>query len=199
MKDILSKAALLQKIAPGQQGVFSVSDLQVLFQMRSSALFYRTLKKLLASGFLKKFSRAFYVTPDFNPWVLSMRLCPQSYLSLGTVLAKNNLIGTIPQKTLYAVKRGKGRKYRSSFLNILHFGITESLFFGFERKEGVQIADAEKAYLDTLYFYQFGHHFSFNVFSDIYWRDLDQKRLRRYLSRCKNLKFISFVKGVLNG
>ena len=197
MKDILRKASLLQKTAPQQQGVFSVSDLQVLLQMRSPALFYRTLKELIENGFLEQFSRAFYVTPNFNPWVLSMRLCPESYISLSTILAKNNLIGTISQKTLYAVKIGKGRNYQSPFLQILHVGITESLFFGFERKEGIQIADSEKAYLDTLYFYQFGHHFSFNVFSDIYRSDLDRKKLMQYLSKYKSPKFVSFVEGIL--
>jgi hypothetical protein len=64
---------------------------------------------------------------------------------------------------------------------------------------GFYIADAEKAFLDTLFFYQSGYDFSFNVYSDIDVSRLNPKKIERYLRLYPNPKFKVFVRSVLNG
>jgi hypothetical protein len=103
------------------------------------------------------------------------------------------------------VKIGKGRVYKSTAGQVVHLGFAnaasvEEMWFGYAiGKYGIRKADAEKAFLDTLYFYQLGHRFSFNIYSDIQIDRLDKKRINHYLTHYKNPKFISFVKGVLSG
>jgi hypothetical protein len=69
--------------------------------------------------------------------------------------------------------------------------------FGTEIKNGIRYADPEKAFLDTLYLYQKGRRFPFNIYTDMNLDGLKASRIRNYLARYRNPKFISFVKGIL--
>lgn len=195
----------LQSLSPKHHGVFSTYDLANLFLTKDSLGLSRKLKSFLKAGVLHRFCRGYYVTEDFDLESLSQRLCPHSAISLGTVLAKTRLIGNIPQKTVYAVKIGKTRVYQSTLASIVHLGYSSSsigrnLWFGYSLGDvGIRYADKEKAFLDTLYFYQLGHKFSFNVYSDIAVERLDRKKIESYLKKYRNPKFVTFVKGVLDG
>jgi hypothetical protein len=109
------------------------------------------------------------------------------------------LIGSIPAKTVYAVKKGRNRAFYSPAGNLVYCGIAANLLFGYEYENGRRYASAEKAFLDTLYFYQKGFHFSFNIFEDINITNLDTAKTRFLLKKYKNPKFITFVKGVISG
>lgn len=199
------KLLLLQSLAPKHRGIFSNSDLSNLFLTLNSLSFNRRLKPFLKSGILRRFCRGYYVTENFDLEWLSQRLSTHSAISLGTVLAKNRLIGNIPQKTVYAVKIGKTRIYQSKFGSVVHLGYSSlsvglNLWFGYDTSiTGIRYADKEKAFLDTLYFYQLGHKFSFNVYSDIDVEKLDLKKIQTYLKKYKNPKFKTFAKGVIDG
>lgn len=191
----------LQSLVPKHRGVFSTYDLSNLFLTSGALDFSRTLRPFLKAGVLQRFCRGYYVAENFDLEWLSQRLCPRSAISLGTVLAKARLIGSVPKKTVYAVKVGKTRIYRSDLGSIVHLGFSsDALWFGYDAwVDGVRSADQEKAFLDTLYFYQLGHKFSFNVYSDIAVERLNRKKIESYLKKYNNPKFKIFVKGVLNG
>ncbi len=205
MKLEASQLLLLQSLEPRHKGVFSTYDLTHLLAAPTPLQFSRRMQPFLKEGILRRFCRGYYVTANFDLTWLSQRLAPDSALSLGTVLAQSGLIGNIPQKTVYAVKIGKSRLYQSRFGAIVHLGysspsVGRRLWFGYTiGSQGIRSADREKAFLDTLYFYQSGHKFSFNIYSDIAVDKLDGKKLEGYLKRYKNPKFVTFVKGVLNG
>jgi hypothetical protein len=61
----------------------------------------------------------------------------------------------------------------------------------------VNFATPEKAFLDTLCFYQKGWKPSFNIFTDITAARLDRGKIAAYLKRYNNPRFIAFVKGYL--
>lgn len=195
----------LQALLPRHRGVFSSYDLANLFLTLDSLGFNRKLKPFLRAGVLRRFCRGYYVAEKFDLEWLSQRLCPHSAISLGTVLAKAGLIGNIPQKTVYAVKIGKSRIYESRAGSVVHLGysspsIGRKLWAGYTiGANGIRYADQEKAFLDTLYFYQLGHKFSFNVYSDIAVERLHLKKVESYLKKYQNPKFKTFVKGVLRG
>ena len=196
---------LIQSLIPKHRGVFSASDLKAVFLVSDAIALARKVKPFLEAKGLFPFCRVFYVAPGFDPEWLSRRICPHSAISLGTVLAKEALIGSIPAKTVYAVKIGKSRHYRSSLGQVVHLGFSSvqtanDMWFGYDRFEnGINYADKEKAFLDTLYFYQLGHKFSFNVYHDIAVDRLSRPILESYLARYKNPKFQTFVKGVIDG
>ncbi|PIR25799.1 MAG: hypothetical protein COX62_04680 [Deltaproteobacteria bacterium CG_4_10_14_0_2_um_filter_43_8] len=176
------------------EGVFSTSELQTLLQVGSKLQFYREVSKLEKEGILTSFIRGIFVSQNPNLEVLSQRLQAKSYLSLGTALSKHMLIGSVPAKTVYAIKIGKKRKYQSTYGEIIHLGISPHLFFGFEVSNGIWMANKEKAFLDTLYYHLKGQRYSFDIFSDIALEKLNLKIIDRYLKKYKNKKFVSFVR-----
>ena len=199
MNNILKISQKLLELSDSQGGVFSLADLKNLIASRSKAALYRILSELEASDILKQFCRGFYVTKNFNIQVLSQRICSDSYISFGSVLAKHLIIGSVPTYRIMAVKLGTTKKYSNAEYIIEQFQITEKLFMGFENIDGINIATPEKAFLDTLYFYQRGMKFSFDIYSDIDYGALNRKRIDEYLEVFTNKKYISFVNGVLNG
>ena len=198
MKNIVYNQSLILKLAPQHRGVFSIQDLKNILSCADSVTLYRAIRSLEEHKILKNFVRGFYVTSQFDLHALSQRLCEKSYISFGNILAKELLIGSVPQYSVYAVKIGKNRRYKNPAGEVIHLGVAPQYFFGFTVNDGVAFADKEKAFLDTLYFYQKGFKFSFNVYQDIHVNLLDRQKTEKYLENYRNPKFVQFVKGVLN-
>ena len=148
-------------------------------------------------GVLRRFVRGWYVTEGFDLAILSQSIALNSYISFGTVLARELLIGPRPERQILAVKDGRTRRYRGLGYEIAHLGVAPHLFFGYTVQQGVRYADAEKAVLDVLYFHLRGRRYSFDVYSDIRFDDLDRARLSTYLERYENPKFITFARRVV--
>jgi len=189
---------LILRWAPKAGGVFSINDLRNLFNQQNDVLLHRHIRRFEEEGILSRFKQGFYTTPDFDPEVLACRMYPDAYISLGTILAKRLIIGSIPGKTTYAVKTGRTRLFTASGRTISYYEAAPELLFGFTTENGVRRATPEKAFLDTLYFHQKGRAFSFDIYSDIDTTRLDAERIRSWLPRYNNPRFISFVTGVLH-
>jgi hypothetical protein len=192
-----SDARALERLARVQRGVFTKADLSTLLADPHPAGFVRRVTALEEVGVLRRFCRGFYVTESFDLPTLSQRLAPRSYVSFGTVLARELLIGSRPERQLIAAKVGRTRTYVGLGYEIVHLHIAAHLDFGHAAVDGVQIADAEKAVLDTLYFHLRGRRYTFDVYSDIDFTKLDRRRLKAYLKRYRNPKFVAFASGVL--
>lgn len=187
----------IRRVTSAQRGVFSKADLQVLLGDRHAEGLRRRLAALERDGVLRRFSRGFYVTDDFDLPTLSQRLAPDSFVSFGTVLAQRLIIGPRPSRHVLAAKPGKSRTYSSQGDTVTHVQVAPHLCFGTSVVDGVRIADAEKAVLDTLYFHLRGRRYPFDVYSDIAYHLLDRKRLEEYLDRYRNPKFVTFASRVL--
>jgi hypothetical protein len=185
--------------APSVRGVFSKADLQSLLADPHPNSFYRRLRNLEAAAVLTRATRGFYVTKDCSLPVLSQRICERSYVSFGTVLAEALVVGTRPERQLMAVKVGKSRDYKTPAGRIVHLGVEEELFFGFETKDALFYALPEKALLDVLYFHVRGRRFPFDIYSDLNLAPLDRKRLASFLARYSNPRFVAFVENLLHG
>jgi len=193
----LADAQLLDRLDTEQRGVYSKGDLQTAFGEPHPAGFVRRVRTLLDHGILRRFCRGWYVSEDFDLATLSQRLAPESYISFGTVLSRDLIIGTSADRQIVAVKLGRPRRYACDGYVIEHVGITEELLFGFSTVDGVQYANAEKAVLDALYFHVRGRRYPFDIYSDIALHKLDKARMADYLNRYRNPKFVAFVEGVL--
>lgn len=184
-------------LAPLQRGVFSVSDLRTALPDPHPASFTRRTAWLQRAGVLRRFLRGWYVAEEFDLPTLSQRLSPESYVSFANVLSRDLLIGPRPERQVMAVRVGRNRTYRAFGFEIVHLGIAAHLFFGYEAREGVCFAEAEKAVLDTLYFHLRGQRYVFDPFSDVDTSRLDPARLRDYLRRYRNPRFVTFARDVL--
>jgi len=190
-------ARAIAAAARAQRGVFSKADLQTLLAEPHPAALVRRARALEQDQVLRRFCRGWYVTDSFDLPTLSQRLAPRSYVSFGTVLARELLIGALPANQVIAAKVGRARTYRGLGREIVQVQIAPGLDFGHTATDGVQFADAEKAVLDVLYFHLRGRRYPFDIHSDIDFSRLDPRRLRAYLRRYGNPKFVAFATGVL--
>lgn len=188
---------LLQRLRTAQRGVFSRSDLETAFAEKHLAAFTRRVRTLVDAGVLRRFCRGWYVTDGFDLATLSQRLAPESYVSFGTVLARELLVGTASPSKVVAVKLGRPRRYVHENYVIEHVGVTRELLFGFSALDGVRHADPEKAVLDVLYFHLRGRRYEFDIYSDVAYHKLDPVRVRDYLRRYRNPRFVAFARRIL--
>lgn len=195
----LADLQVLQGLEKSQHGVFSKSDLQTTFAERHPAAFVRRVNALLDHRVLRRFCRGWYVTEGFDIATLSQRIAPESYISFTTVLARHLVVGASPEGVIVAVKTGRPRRYANLGFLVEHVSVTDELLFGFTTEDGVRYADAEKAFLDTLYFHLRGRRYPFDIYSDMVVDRLDHDRLREYLGTYRNRKYVTFVEGILEG
>jgi hypothetical protein len=188
---------LIQKTAPQMGGVFSINDLRNLFNQTNDVLLHREIINLEKEQILRRFRQGFYITTPFNPELLACRVYPHAYVSCGTVLAQHLIIGSIPSRTVYAVKNGRNKLFEIPEMRILYFGMKPELMFDIRVEQGIRYASVEKAFIDTLYFHQKGARFSFDIFSDINLMMINREKVEHLLSHYKNSRFISFVKGMI--
>lgn len=158
------------------------------------------IRNLIQDNIIIKAKRGLYALPGFDLWRLADQVKSQSYISMISVLAKNGLIGTSPDNSAFVVCLGLQKNITILNKRINFYTIQKDLFFGFTTdKNGVRIADSEKAYLDLLYYHLRGYKFIIDPLSEVRIELLNQKKINLYLKKYKNPKFITFVKGVLYG
>lgn len=194
---MLSRLKMAEKVrdfSSDMSGVFALSDIRNLLQAKNRDVLYRAINELQSADVLTRFSRGFYITKGFDPLVLSQRLCPDSYVSFGNILAKHLLIGSVPRYRIRAAKVGPKRVYSSQDIRIEHLSLRGGLHFGCEVVDGIRVALPEKAVLDTLYFYRLGVRFSFDIYSDIDYSRLNKDMLNEFLKKYKNPVFIDFAR-----
>jgi hypothetical protein len=198
MKNLLDDAEKINSFTPDLHGVFTLPDLKNLFSEPRDNLFYRRLKALEKAGRIQRVVRGIYTSPVFDMQNLSQKVIPDSYLSLGTVLAESLMIGSIPENETMAVRIGKKRVFITGYGTLVYLGIAPALYFGFKKKDGINKADKEKAFLDTLYYFQKGLRFAFDIYSDIDVSVLHLPTIDAYLKHYRNPKFKSFVRNYLH-
>lgn len=195
--NVISDSRLVSRLSVAQAGVFTTADLQTALGEQHPSAFGRRIRDLQTHGVLFRFTRGFYVTDEFELPVLSQRIAPGSCISFETVLARRLVIGTNPARRVVATKVGRTRRYAARGFEIEHVGISAGLVFGCANVDGVRFANAEKAVLDVLYFHLRGRRYAFDVYSDINLRKLDLSRVREYLQRYRNPRFVAFARRVL--
>lgn len=169
-------------VAKGVDGVFTLPDFRVLYPQDSAATRFRKVDGLIKAGELIRIKKGLYGCPDADLRRVSQRIAPESYLSLGTVLADEGLIGSIPGRRVWAVVSGRPRRFVSALGTVEHVSMAPQLIFGWEVKNGMRTALPEKAWLDTLYLAYKGRKFSFDPLEDVDWGRLNRDRWAEYLS-----------------
>ena len=199
MKKMLENAQKLLEFAPKIGGVFSLSELSSLFDISSQQMLWIKIKQFEEAGLLKRYSRGIYITQNFDPMILSAKVRTDSYISFGSALAYYKLIGTESPFLISCIVTSKASEYKGE-VNLSYAKISKNLFFGTAiLNNGVRMANAEKAVLDTLYFHQHKKIFYFNIFQDINFSALPKETMDSYLERYANPKFKAFVRNTVYG
>lgn len=187
----------IQRLSAPQRGVFSSADLRTALGEKHRAAFHRRIDRLIRSGALRRFTAGFYVAERFDIAILCQRIAPDSAVSFETVLARELVIGPRPAHALSAIQGGKTRKLEAHGDRITLHHIDDSMRFGESVQDGVRTTDAEKAVLDVLTFHLRGRRALFDIHSDLNLKRLDRSKLRKYLERYRNPRFVAFALEVL--
>lgn len=189
---------IVDKLRKNTGGIFSYAELSNIIASRSPLQNSRTLARLTREGVLSKICRGFYVTKNFDLWMLTARLEPKATISMDSILAKEGLIGTVPKNVSAVVSGKRKRCIVTNSGDILIHSISKELDFGITAlNNGIRVATPEKAYLDLLYFYQKGTRFVIDPLQEVDTLKLNRKLIAKYLANYKNPKFVQFVKGLL--
>ena len=199
MKNAVENTQKLADFAPKVGGVFSLLELGALFDISNQQSLWIVARRFEAAGLLKRYCRGIYVARDFDPQVLSAKVRTDSYISFGSALAYHRLIGTESPFLVSCVVPSRASEFAGE-VNLSYARISKELYFGMVPLEnGAKMADAEKAVLDTLYFYQHKKVFYFNVFQDIDFAALSKERVDMYLERYVNPRFRAFARNTIYG
>ncbi len=191
----------IQRLSPSLGGVFSYADLFNLISSKVPLKNARTIQRLLREEIIFKVCRGFYITKNPDLWTLACRLRKEAYISMDSVLAKNGLVGTLPEKSVSTISpSGLKQTLKTPFGIIRFFSIQRALLgYGISlEKNGIRVADNERAYLDLLYYYLKGARFVFDPLREVNIKKFDLKKMNRYLKNYKNKKFVRFVKGLID-
>ncbi len=143
---------------------FSLDDVvNILGIKRSSA---RVLcSRYVSEGVFSRIKNNFYVLTDNleryrrnDIMKLSNYLQVPSYISLTTAMAQWNLTTQVQINTCEACCKRRSRENKAGQIIFSYFKISNKYYFGFVKKDGIFIAEKEKALIDALYLYSFGKY-----------------------------------------
>ncbi|MFW6129676.1 MAG: type IV toxin-antitoxin system AbiEi family antitoxin domain-containing protein [Atribacterota bacterium] len=171
--------------------VFSIPDIR-----KVDADFHRRrLNEWQDKGYIQKIAKGYYIFSDIPVndnmlYYIANRIYSPSYVSLEMAFAYYNLI----PESVYAVTSVSSRRkysFETKFGEFRYRSVKPSLFFGYriieEDEVKYKIAEFEKCMLDYLYLnpqYKSVKDFTaLRINKDIFFENVNKKRLKRYLDR----------------
>jgi len=132
--------------------------------------------RCVKDGRMLRLKRDFYVLADDWEYCgtgrlfqIANRLQVPSYLSLTTALAYHETTTQVQQRWFESVSTRRSTTIKANGKTFVYHKLKRNLYFGFTRKDGIFIADPEKAVLDAAYFESLGR-------LDIDWDALDREK-----------------------
>jgi predicted transcriptional regulator of viral defense system len=172
---------ILQKLQKIGKDYYTTADLEKILDLKKEVL-YVTLNRMVKKGLLTRLRREVYTVSLFregNKDKIASQLYWPNYLSFESALSKYGILYQIPYVLTFATSK-RTKKMKLGKIRVEFRQIKKGLFFGYTRKEGINIAEPEKALLDQLYLVSLGKS------------TLDQKELD--LKDLKRTKFIKYSK-----
>lgn len=163
----------IEELARAKKTVFSVADFRILWKIDDSAYLKTVISRLFRRGSIIRLSRGIYALDDsYDRFELANKLKVPSYVSLETVLAKENIIFQRYGGVVYSVsdratvKQVGKTEYR--YRRLVKRVLLDPL--GIREEGGARVASVERAVCDRLFLFP-GYHFD-NL------RGLDPERLQ---------------------
>lgn len=175
-----SQIDIFKKLKAIGKSYFTIADLEKILDQKRETL-YITLNRLTKSGLLRRLKRGVYEI-EFSENRLeeiANQLYFPSYISFESALAIYGIIDQIPYTLTFATSK-KSKKMVLSNREIEYRQIKKELFFGYQLKNRVLIAEPEKALLDQIYLYSLGK-------ASVNFKEWD-------FSKLKKKKFLEFLK-----
>lgn len=198
MKKMLELPIQLNRMQKNLKGVFCRDDLANLFTTGKNITLSKRVDVLIKNGYLKRALRGYYYVPGATLIDLAQRVFPNGYISLETALSLHGMIGTRAERRVEIITTNARPKTFLTDLGTIDMKIIDPVYFSdFYQKEGLNVACAEKAFIDTCYFYFRKNKYGFSISTDINIMGIDPELVLKILINYKNKKFIIFTKGLL--
>lgn len=174
-------ARFLKKLESFAKDYLTLADLEKLFNRKRNSLSILT-NRLIKKGFLKRLRPGVYIVPEKFGQLdrIANQLYYPSYLSFVTVLGRGGFLNQIPYSLTFATTR-KSKRITLGGIDVAYSQIKPELYFGYEMKQGVNIAEPEKALLDQLYLVSLGK--AYLDFDELNLIDLDKKKFLSYAKK----------------
>lgn len=170
----------LEKIKKIEKTFFTLRDLEKIWFGKKSTLKV-TLSRMVKKGKLKRITRNIYILPEKVAKIerIANEIYFPSYLSFENCLSKWGILSQISYTLTFATLL-KTKKIQIENTLVDYRRIKKELFFGFELKNDIYIANPEKALADTFYLASLGK-------LKINFKELD-------LSKIKKKEFFELIK-----
>jgi len=143
---------LVERLARFDKPYWSVADLQKILGYKDRRTLLVALHRLVCQGVLVRMRRGIYRVSirSADTAVLANLLYRPSYLSFESALSRFGVLNQIPYTvTLATLKRSKRTILQAT--DVEYRQLRADLFFGYRLEKGLEIAEPEKALLDSLY------------------------------------------------
>ena len=147
----ISNIELLQILRGFNKPYYTVADFEKVLNLNRDSL-YVLFNRLVKKGVLIRLKRGIY-KPEFESLELEKianELYYPSYLSFESALSRFGILNQIPYTLTFATNR-ISKKLNLASREIEYRQLRYDLFFGYFLKDGIYIAEPEKAILDQLY------------------------------------------------
>lgn len=198
MIKLVNRADFVSKLKDKKLVVFSNRDIQALFgtsKVATSGILNRYTKQ----GFIIQIKRGFYSLPDNLPpeLYLANKLYSPSYISREFALSYHGLIPDMVYE-ITSVSTKATRKFETLGKIYSYRRIKKEAFTGYtlEKQKGFsfRIADAEKAFVDTLYYRVIFGKKPINRFSK---EKINKIKALKYAKLFENPKLVGILKRTL--
>jgi len=143
---------LLKILRDLNKSFYTIADLEKITKLSRNSL-YVALKRWAEKGVLERVAQGIYIPMggDVSLEKVAGQLYIPNYLSFESALARHGILNLIPYTITFATTR-KTRKFTLRKQGVEFRQMAPELFFGYEIRNGINIAIPEKAFLDEVYF-----------------------------------------------
>ena len=172
---------LLKAARDLNKAFFSIADLEKITGLARRSL-YVTLKRWVDKGIIERVGQGIYLPAmvDVSLENVAAQLYIPNYLSFESALARYGILNLVPYTLTFATSR-KTKNFTLRKRGVEFRQIAPRLFFGYEIKNGINIATPEKAFLDQLYFQSRGK--ASLDFDELNLKGLSPQIARKYAER----------------
>lgn len=195
-----SLSVITKNILESEFIVFSKKTIAELTNTQSERVLFKLIQNLLQGKILIKLERDKYLknSPNHSSFNLANRLYSPSYLSLETALNYYGMLAQFPYEiSSITTKKAISKNIEGVIYSYAH--LKPELYFGYQKKDGVLIAEPEKALLDLIYLSTKG--LKVLNLDEYEYRIVNKAKLKEYSSKYpqtrQTKKMISLVESVL--
>jgi len=172
---------LLKTLSEIRKPFYTIADLEKITSLPRNSL-YVALRRWEVGGIIERVAQGIYIPIGGNISLekVAAQLYLPNYLSFESALARYGILNLIPYTLTFATTR-KTRKYNFRKQEVEFRQISAELFFGYEMKDGMNIALPEKAFLDEIYFVARGK--TTLDFDELDFKKLSIKTLKEFSKR----------------